>query len=65
MQHNTIAFAGTNPARTLTLVAAGTMWPNAIIVDGETWEKTEFVRVVDGIPVRDYQHTRFPRQRVS
>lgn len=42
MQRNTIQF-DTNPPRHITLVAQGTMWPNSIEVDGETWMRTETV----------------------
>lgn len=41
MQRNTIRFAGTIPARQLTLIAQGTMWPVAVEIDGEQWQRGE------------------------
>lgn len=46
MQRNTILFDGTD--RKVTLVARGSMWPTAVEVDGERWERSTDVEEVSG-----------------
>lgn len=65
MHRNTVRFDA-DPARRLTLVARGTMWPVAIEVDGETWERTDQVdETTPTETVRVYKYALFPKRRTG
>lgn len=48
VSHENVLRFDTVPPRDLILLAQGTMWPTAVIVDGERWNRTEKVVEASG-----------------